>query len=34
MKSDLEDLKKENEKATNDSEVLSTKFKEEEKKRK
>ena len=34
MKSDLEDLKKENEKAKNDCEVLSTKFKEEQKKRK
>jgi len=34
MKSELEDLKKENEKAKNDCEVLSTKFKEEQKKRK
>lgn len=34
MKSDLDDLKKENEKAKNDCEILSTKFKEEQKKRK
>ena len=34
MKSDLEDLKKENQKAKNEIEVISTKFKEEQKKRK
>lgn len=34
MKSELEDLKKENEKARNDCEILSNKFKEEQKKRK
>jgi len=34
MKEELEGLKKESEKARNDCEVLSTKFKEEQKKRK
>ena len=34
MKEELEELKKESEKARNDCEVLSTKFKEEQKKRK
>ena len=34
MKNELEDLKKENVKAKSDCEVLSTKFKEEQKKRK